>query len=413
MSSTPEGGVAAELLTPEAVRSRCRELFDIGLAGRLPHFRLELDNLDGVVDRVLREIDANYPGRRIPLHSRWRHFEIAGQDLWAVWADSASAMTSDERARARFDLAIVSVLLDAGAGADWSYVDPQSERSYARSEGLALASFDWLRSGRLSGERGCAMRADAEALCAVSTDDLASVFQVTAENPLAGLEARAGLLNRLGHVMLDAPDVFGAPGSCRPGHLYDHLSEQAGGSALPAREILIAVLRYLGAIWPHGMRLGDVPIGDVGRHTSLRRDGPGNGLVPFHKLSQWLSYSLIEPLREAGVAIVDLDALTGLAEYRNGGLFLDAGVLALKQPAEARHPQDIDGELVVEWRALTVALLDELTGRLRRRLNLDREALPLAAVLQGGSWSAGRRIAREKRPGGEPPITLASDGTVF
>ena len=145
----------------------------------------------------------------------------------------------------------------------------------------------------------------------------------------------------------------------------------------------------------------------------MRRDGPGNGLVPFHKLSQWLSYSLIEPLREAGVAIVDLDGLTGLAEYRNGGLFLDAGVLALKQPAEARHPQDIDGELVVEWRALTVALLDELTGRLRQRLNLDREALPLAAVLQGGSWSAGRRIAREKRPGGEPPITLASDGTVF
>ena len=45
--------------------------------------------------------------------------------------------------------------------------------------------------------------------------------------------------------------------------------------------------------------------------------------MPLHKLSQWLAYSLIEPLQRAGIAVTDIDGLTGLAEYRNGGLFID------------------------------------------------------------------------------------------
>ena len=63
--------------------------------------------------------------------------------------------------------------------------------------------------------------------------------------------------------------------------------------------------------------------------------GPGltAGWMPFHKLSQWLTYSLLEPFGWAGVAVTDLDELTGLPEYRNGGLLLDTGVLRLRDPA--------------------------------------------------------------------------------
>jgi hypothetical protein len=73
----------------------------------------------------------------------------------------------------------------------------------------------------------------------------------------------------------------------------------------------------------------------------------------------------------------------------------------------------VESELVVEWRALTVALLDELAPLVRGRLGVGAAEFPLAKVLQGGTWSAGRRIAREKRPDGGPPIRVASDGTVF
>jgi hypothetical protein len=70
-------------------------------------------------------------------------------------------------------------------------------------------------------------------------------------------------------------------------------------------------------------------------------------------------------------------------------------------------------EAVIEWRALTVTLLDELAPRVRALLGLDETQLPLAAMLEGGTWAAGREIAAERRAGGDPPLTIASDGTVF
>ena len=142
-------------------------------------------------------------------------------------------------------------------------------------------------------------------------------------------------------------------------------------------------------------------------------DDATDGLVPFHKLSQWLAYSLIEPLQEAGIEVTDIDALTGLPEYRNGGLFVDLGALVAKDPAELQQTHSVDSLFIVEWRALTVALLDDIAERVRARLDLDSSRLPLACVLEGGTWAAGRRIAREKRADGSPPLKIESDGTVF
>jgi hypothetical protein len=126
-----------------------------------------------------------------------------------------------------------------------------------------------------------------------------------------------------------------------------------------------------------------------------------------------MSYSLIEPLEAAGVTVSDVDGLTGLAEYRNGGLFVDSGVLTLRDDSQLARSHDAGSELVVEWRALTVALLDRLAASIRDRLNMDTITLPLAKVLEGGTWAAGRAIARERRADGTPPITVTSDGTVF
>ena len=69
--------------------------------------------------------------------------------------------------------------------------------------------------------------------------------------------------------------------------------------------------------------------------------------------------------------------------------------------------------LVVEWRALTVALLDRLAALVRTRLRRNAHQLPLARILQGGTWAAGRILARRLRPDGAPPVAVISDGTVF
>jgi hypothetical protein len=67
---------------------------------------------------------------------------------------------------------------------------------------------------------------------------------------------------------------------------------------------------------------------------------------------------------------------------------------------------------VVEWRAMTIALMDELARAVRQQLGLSEAQLPLARVLEGGTWAAGRELAERLR-GGLPPLRVASDGTVF
>lgn len=386
-------------------------VFAAGQAGALAHFALRLEKLPVAARYVIDTIRAAYPDLQIPYHSRWRHFAAGGIDRWAALAPRLAGATRAEIARARFDLAVTSVLLDAGAGQSWRYLEPTSGQAYGRSEGLAVASFDLFAVGAFSSDGAAPLRADAAALQRLDEARLAAGFQVGPDNALVGLPGRAALLRRLGEALTAAPELFGAAG--RVGHLFDYLARQAVDGQVAAPLILDAVLRGFGPIWPGRIELGGHNLGDVWRHPAARTGDLSDALVPFHKLSQWLSYSLVEPLEEAGIEVVDLEQLTGLPEYRNGGLFVDAGVLEPRHNGVLRERHAVGSELVVEWRALTVILLDRVAELVRSELGLDARRLPLAKVLQGGTWAAGRRMAGERRADATPPITVESDGTVF
>jgi hypothetical protein len=404
---------ALSLLTALAVRSRAAMMLDVGLRDGLSHFRIDLARMDDVADAVVATIGRNYPSLKIPFHARWRHFAIDGADRWSDIADRAAWTDRAARARAEFDLAIVSVLLDAGAGAAWRYRDAASGKAIGRSEGLAIASLDMIASGVFSADSENPCRADAAKLADLSVAALERGFQVRADNPLVGLEGRADLLQRLGRLVADRKDIFGRNDTPRPGGLFDHLVAKAKDNTIAAPAILREVLLQLGPIWPSRLSLAGVSLGDCWKHQAIKTDDATSGLVPLHKLSQWLTYSLIEPLQRAGLDVSDIDGLTGLAEYRNGGLFVDLGALVLRDAADAGRSHEVDSALVVEWRALTVALLDRLAGIIRARLNKDAHSLPLASLLEGGTWAAGRAAAYARRPDGSPPIKVISDGTVF
>jgi hypothetical protein len=404
---------ARALLTAKAVRARAGQMLEIGLKGGLTHFTIDLDRMDGVAEAVLAVTRKAYPTLDIPFHARWRHFVFGGVDRWAQLADAASWPDRAARARAEFDLAIVSVLLDAGAGATWRYRDTVTGQGIGRSEGLALASLDMFAAGLFSGDASAPFRVDADVLAKLPLSALTSAFQASDANPLLGLEGRTDLLKRLGKQVAARADVFGMHDTPRPGGLFDHIVAQATGGAIPAPAILSAVLNQLGPIWPSRLELSGVPLGDCWRHPAIKADDTTAGLVPLHKLSQWLSYSLIEPLQRAGFEVTDIDGLTGLAEYRNGGLFVDHEVLRLRDAADADRAHAVDSLLVVEWRALTVALLDRVAGLVRAKLGRTPQSLPLASILEGGTWAAGRAIAFARRPDGSPPLKVISDGTVF
>jgi hypothetical protein len=408
-----ETAAAISLLSAHAVRTRARRMLSIGREDGLPNFRIDLSMLDATADMVIATTRKAYPSLAIPFHSRWRHFVVDGVDRFAEATKTARWPDREAQARAAFDLAIVSVFLDAGAGAQWRYADAATGKRIGRSEGLALASLDMFARGAFSSDPGDPLRVDADALAKLTADQLGISFQVSGDNPLVGLEGRAALLRALGALVAESPGVFARNDTPRPGGLFDHLAGLADDGAITAPEILSELLHELGPIWPSRITLGGVALGDCWRHPAMTVPDATNGLVPIHKLSQWLAYSLIEPLQQAGFNVTDIDGLTGLAEYRNGGLFIDTRVLILRDQNEAVRHHDVGSALVVEWRALTVALLDRLGDAIRTKLDTNVLELPLAKILEGGTWATGRALARERRADGSPPIMVASDGTVF
>jgi hypothetical protein len=310
------------------------------------------------------------------------------------------------------DLATVSVLLDAGAGDRWRYREAASGRSFARSEGLAIASFDMFRAGAFSSDPARPWRVDGSALTNIDAATLTRHFQVDAGNPLVGLEQRSALLRRLGQALADRADLFARAGA-RPGNLVDYWGNVARDRRIPASKLLATLLDGLSSIWPSALTLDGCPVGDAGRHPAVRTGDATDRIVPFHKLSQWLAYSLIEPLEAARLAVERLHELTALAEYRNGGLLVDLGVIRPRAAIDPALRHEVGSELIVEWRALTVALMEPLVGLVREKLRLDA-SFTMPQLLQGGTWSAGRKIARALRPpDGPPPIAVAADGTVF
>jgi hypothetical protein len=396
-------------LSAACVRDNSIRMLKDCLEGKT-HFSYHEENWPSLVRYVAEVCRENYPDLKIPFHCRWNHFKFQSKHL-VEEALKKGSFSDEDKGRALFDLMIVSVLLDAGAGDAWRF---QLEgESIGRSEGLALASWEMFRKGLFSSKANTPWQVDASGLLSLKLSDLAEGMQVSEKNPLIGLEARLNLLQGLGKVLKES-SFFQR--SNRPSDLLDTLSLAAVGKEkiLPLPTVLHNVLRAFGGLWPSKHFQIDektqeqVALGDTWLYA------PWNELISFHKLSQWLSYSLVLPCEYFGLKVSDVNGLTGLPEYRNGGLFIDLDVLQWRDKANIERSFTVEHPAIIEWRALTVALLDKLADDVRKELNRSPEELSLTAVLEGGSWAAGRKIARAKRPHSmSSPIKLESTGTVF
>lgn len=407
------------------IRSTARQILTDARRGASKNFTVHDGKITEAAAMVAQVTRANYPALEIPFHSRWRHFEIAapansGSDqsprnlAYELIGDPRRAVGAGSRLEwltRAWDLVMVSVLLDAGAGDQWTYHDDATGMSFRRSEGLGIASLRMFQSGMFSANPSTdPYRVDAQRLSTLDTAELAKGFQVSESNPLAGLEGRAKLLRSFGEKLL-RPDYDMNP-LVRPGDLARVALDQSKAGVVSIPHVFSQLLNRLSSMWPGRPSLDGSALGDVWSFAGAGPGSPAPEFVPFHKLTQWLTYSLAEPLVATGIQISGLDELTGLPEYRNGGLLLDMGVLELLDSKASNTSHRPDSPLIVEWRALTVALLDEIADQVR--LKLEQPDLELAQILQGGTWAAGRILAAEKRgPLAPPPLKIESDGTVF
>lgn len=386
-------------------------IFEHVKAGRSPYFTLDLKKISETSQLVIAVSKRSYPTLAIPYHSRWRHFEVEGTDSYRSFRQLLP-ISGLERGRSLYDTVIISVLLDAGAGSAWQYRDLKTGQTFRSSEGLAIASLDLINSGFFSSQAKEPLRVDALKVKMQSASSFAAAMQHSEERPLLAIDGRWELLQNLARAMESQPEIFLRNGSVRLGHFFDHLVDRQVDQKISAQTILQEVLNVFGGIWPGRLTLEGRNLGDCWRHPAVVTGDNTSGLVPFHKLSQWLTYSLLEPLEDYGLRIEDLGSLTGLPEYRNGGLFIDMGVIQLKSEALATQVLGPNDEALIEWRALTVILLDLLAEEVRRSLGMTAVAMPLAKVLQGGTWTAGRQLAQERRRGA-PPLAIKLEGTVF
>lgn len=391
------------LLSPQAIRDRTAQVFALAEAGKT-HFSVHLDKLPATCDFVMEVIQDNYPDLDIPFHSRWGHFKVGDIDRLAQFKAKIADLAPLEQARTKLDLVITSVLLDAGAGTAWHY---KEAGTFNRSEGLAVASYHMFLAGAFSSDLDHTLQADAKGLQQLSEADIERGFQVSDSNPLIGVAGRTRLLQALGEAVAQNATYFPKG---RVGSIVDYLIA-THGTSFEVKDVLRAVLDALGSIWPGRVQIEGVNLGDVWPYAPENSDL--KTLVPFHKLSQWLTYSMVEPMWDAGLAVTGAEKLTGLAEYRNGGLFLDMGVIALRNPALSQQKHLPASALIIEWRALTLQLLDRMGAMVQERLKKTPAEFPLAKVLEGGTWWAGRRIAKQLREDGSTPLSLDSDGTVF
>jgi len=373
--------------------------------------------------------------KSVPPHGRWQHFDVGGRpridQLLASWP---SQIDAQERTRRLIDLFLVSVLLDAGAGSKWSYKSKESGRIYRRSEGLAVASLEMFKAGLFSSDPTEPCQVDGAGLKRLNVEQLAKGLQVSGSNPIAGLEGRTGLLMSLADA-LNNQDLFGV--DARPGnmlgsllsltssssqltvrmsadYLLSHPSTQASSVPIvPLPTLWSVLIDGLSSIWPATRtQIDGISLGDAWPCSSMPHSPPAEpweNIVPFHKLTQWLCYSLMVPMTKLlHIHFAGAELLTGLPEYRNGGLLIDTGLLTLKETESKRGLEayrrnamlegqpnmevvplfNASDDVIVEWRAVTVGFLDELLGEVNRMLGLKSkgDALTLAQMLEAGTW---------------------------
>lgn len=99
---------------------------------------------------------------------------------------------------------------------------------------------------------------------------------------------------------------------------------QGSVRAVPLAALWHVLIEGFNPVWPASrVTLAGVSLGDVWPCSALKAESAsteeGDDLVPFHKLTQWMTYSVIEAITKTmNWKFVGIEDMTGLPEYRNG-----------------------------------------------------------------------------------------------
>lgn len=390
-----------KLLTLENLRSQALKVFN-QIGTDRSAFTFSAEKFELLTQELIDFTKNNYPKGNIPNHSRLLHFYVGDENRLDLLKQEMTNFSPFERIRSIMELIFISVILDAGAGAAWSFIDKKTNKKLIRSEALGMASLEMFKSGIFSSDKKNPFQVDSKKLIDLKIEQLREGLNVTNDNPIIGLEKRHELLGRLGHILQNAS-------SHRLSSIFQNLESDCDEKEIDIENLSQLIIQNFYPLWTQKLINGQAPYGDVWHLPSLGKEGKLESYISFHKIPQWLLYSYMDYFMSEKINPVKGDILTALPEYRNGGLLLDSGVLTLQDPSQEKKEHPIGDPLIVEWRALTIAIIDKLKTAIDKKLNTTHF---MGQILQGGTWSLGRKYAAKKR-GGDPPLNILNEGTIF
>ena len=387
--------------------------------GRSPHFTLDESRLAAVAGYVADVTRDAYPDLKIPYHSRWRHFSAGGVDRWGELAARRDA-DALERARIAVDLATVSVLLDAGAGERLALPRPRDRPCLRTFGGACGCQPRHVRRGPLLLRRGPSLARRSCRACAHRCRGAGA--PLSGRQPIIRWSDWSGAAHCCaasaprwpsGRICTDMRRRGRATWSTICSRIADRRRISASSRACAHCS---RACRRSGR---PGSRSMDLPSAMPAGIPPCARGDATDRIVPFHKLSQWLTYSLLEPLEAAGLA-------RGEARRAHRACRISQRRAAGRSRRDPRRAADRSdgaprGFLGARRRmARADSRVDGPTGRFGARTSWAR--MPpsrMPQLLQGGTWSAGarsrsacvRRTARRRYR--SPPTARCSESAAL
>ena len=358
-------------------REICLKIYNNILNNNSKYFEINLEKLDQTVDDLLEFILKKYPKMNIGMHSRLNHIP-EWYDLVQKWK-----CPLNEKIKRLIDLLFVSVLLDGGSGENWKYISNNIE--YRRSEGLGKCVYNMFISGFFSLDEKQPYKVDMNRIKLINLDEFKNEFQISKDNILIGLENRLENLVNFSKFMINN-DNFNINNNIRPGNIFDKIYNNLEIDLDKLYEIIFSFSPI---------------INDVHYYKPL------DVYVPFHKILQWLSYSLIDLFKKFNISIRSDNYLTALPEYRNGGFLIDSNIINFKNNNLKNIFHEINSDIIIELRASTIVLIDIIKDKINIK---KKNNLNISQVLEGGTWRYGRYLANKNNIS---PIKIKSNGIIF
>jgi len=403
----PEDAAAVEHLHRlEVIRERAWMLLAAAERGASDHFVPSPEAIGTVALAMAETIRAEPaadatagPGSDQPaLANLWQLLRTQAPEALGTLGDALAGGDPLARAKSGADLAVLHRVLGPGG-----LGDELADLVYSFAAGA------WTANSRDSAVL------DAPGIRRALAGDGSIALPASVAELLADADRRQRL-EQLARGLERQPDRFGVDG--RFGELLTQLVTArplagepappvgpAGSSGLRAQTVVDGLAPLIDPIVASTVRIGGRQMGDVWRHPLAWAEDRSRELVPFHALLLALTLDLVEPLQEAGQPLVDLDQLPVPATRALASDVLRLGLVRTRHAAIARLRHPPGSDIVVELRALSVALADRLVDRLRAELNRTVHDLPVARLIGPLSQTA---LKWRERPGPGIAITATS-----